>query len=1425
MIKKGCKFLIVIVLMLICTQLAYAADNEGKTVVLTVSTTVEPDTYVSFMVVKEGGNIISPNEGDIYDAEVVQADSAGNCNYAVTLENARFGSDGKIENYMLKSSIKGIDINSGAVQDRIAVKIGGEVTEYSDMPLIDENGVVLVPVAETFEKLGVPLSYNAEDKTYTGKGNNGEIIITVGKDTAEIDWVDVEMPAVVQNINGVDMIPVCVIGDAVKTDEPFYDSGKHEIIFEKPQPYEEKEEFDIEKVIETIPAGKELVSNADFISKAQIATGAQYVSIEKTAANSIKIETHKNGYGTIPTGRQGIEVSSWSAKQDFGKGQTGLLSFEIRAISTEDESGNAIINVVYQRSSDWNKALYEKVTVSSDEGWKKVYLPVYSAFYDMNKNDGAHFMLQLGGKPMCIEIKNFSFVNYGTEVDVEIFKPAETNGYKGIEDDAIWRREAYRRIEKYRKNDMQIEVVDESGNPIEDAEVTADMTDNEFMFGVSLCKNEVLDLDLNTKFGAIYNELINNSFNTGVCGMEMKIWDMTEDDGYDGIKMVNEFLSRGKRMRGHAILWEGTDCVPLENPGEASYDEWYKAAVEYARNVAYTFKGKLAQWDVQNEPSASNYLSSKYNSRQLEADIFKVVRRIDPNAKLYINETGMEGMNDKDSGQGYLPGLLNIVRELKRYGAPIDGIGIQGHCVNYNYPQGFYHQIDECAELVDEVSITEYDLLNEKTEYADEYLRDMLLATFSHPKTTAFVVWGVQDAMHWRNAAPFYDREWNERPAMKVWNDMVNKDFATHTSVKTDAHGKAVIRGFRGDYAVKCKIGNYECEVPFMLVKNGENKIVFRLGRNGISAQVTNEPDSIPEPVEFRNMAAATKDYASKNNAYYDVEFFNKSFKGENGIENITVLNGGDLSGEDYLNGLCWASEIGLNGIIAESSNGGVYIKTGEEKSADLRHKLNIENRPTDTDIVFEFNFDTLSCDADDSLDIALCVKGETNEYTLGYLRYSDGKYVFETDSGERAALKKDGEYAFAAEMEYFGGAYTPHYKLTDINGDIIWSYAAEDEQYSDIDKIDELLIRVVSGSGNGNNIFRIWSSGVRCRKDSEIVNFEGVQASACILNESLLDFDILSVKYMGTPVNADNAELTPDDGWGLYSKDKNTNAFGYEENGHYLYAVRNAPSGENMLVKTFSPINNGDELTLKYNMYINCSSAYYDSSGKAILSLSSSNKTVNIDVSSFEYDSYNGFWIKILGEKNGVVHYTKNDWNWVELTVTLKLVSNLSGNYDACVTVTNDYGFKYERTVENALTAAEAEQLSALYILSKTDYAGTRYNAKMCGFKNISINTTTAEFIEKNGAVYCSRNINRYEIPYENVTNGIKEVYVLLAEYKDNVLINTHVIPFELEKDCGKLMFDSGTSADSDSVKVFLIEDINTVRPLKNADTLIITD
>ncbi len=1425
MFKNGCKFLLVITILMSCMQNIYAAEtSEYRNVVLKINAAAEPNTYVSFMVVKEGGELNSPKEDDIYDTEVVETDNAGNCTYSVALKNALISSGGKIENYMLKSSIKGIDINSGTVTDKITVKIDGNETEFLNMPVIGENGVVFVPIAETFEKLGVPLTYNAERKTYSGKGNNGEIEIVMGKSTAEIDWVDVEMPAASQNINGVDMIPLYIIADAVKTNDPVYDKANGEILISKPQPQEEKEEFDIEKVISTLPAGEELVSNSTFIQNMQIATGAQYVNLKKTAEGTAIIETHKNNYGEIPAERTAIEVVSWSSKKDFNKGQTGLVSFDVRALSTEDESGNAIINVLYQRSSDWNKALNETVVISGSGEWKRIYLPAYSAFYDMNKSNGANFMLQLGGKPMRIEIKNFSFVNYGADVDAETLKPPASEGYKGIEDEALWRKEAYRRIEKYRKNDMEISVVDENGKGIENAEVTADMTDNEFMFGVSLCKNELLNLDLNTKSGATYNELINNSFNTGVCGLEMKVWDMTDDDGFDGIKMVNEFLSRGKRVRGHAILWEsGSDCLPIKNPDEASYDEWYKTGIEYARNAAYTFKGKLAQWDVQNEPTASNYLASKYNSRRLQADIFKEVRKIDPDVKLYVNETGMEGMNNKNSSEGYMPRMLEIVRELKRYGALVDGIGIQAHCVNYNYPQGFYHQIDKCSEQVDEVSVTEYDLLNDKTEYADEYLRDMLLATFSHPKTTSFTVWGVQDTMHWRNAAPFYDSGWNERPAMKVWNDMVNKEFATHSTVKTDQNGKAVIRGFRGNYNIKCKVGDKEYVVPFKLVKDGENQIIFTSANNGISARVSNEPDAKPTPIEFNDVISATKDYESKNGAYYNVEFFNKNFKGESGIENSSVLNGGGLNGENYVNGKCFASQSGLNGIIAASSDGGVYIKTGEEKNADLRHKLNLENKPDNTDLVFEFVFDTLNCGANGRLDTSFCLKGENSEYPLGKLIYNNGSYIFEANDGENAELEKERQYMIAVSLKNSDGNYALCYELSDENGNTVWNYTDTGEQYTNIDVIDELMINFGSAGGNGDNIFRIWSAGLRGRKDGEILSFGNVKSSAEILNESLRDFDISNVKYMGTSVSDSDTSLTSEEGWGLYSQGGGTDAFRYNVNGHYLYAVRNAPSGKNILQKSFEPIKNGEELTLRYNMYISCPTQWYDSSGSAKIILGSADRSINLPISSFEYDGYHAFWLNLLGEKNDIDWTGKNNYNLVPLTVECRLSPDGDGNYNAHLCISNNYGFKHEVTADDVLTAEETQKLSAVFITSKTDFSGTRYNKNLCGFKNVIVERTARPYETIENGIRCAADTYNFEIPYNNVTGQMKDVTLICGLYKDDRLTETKMLTQTLKSGKGCLTFKEKNLNNCGYARVFVLKDINSMIALKNSEIIII--
>ena len=64
---------------------------------------------------------------------------------------------------------------------------------------------------------------------------------------------------------------------------------------------------------------------------------------------------------------------------------------------------------------------------------------------------------------------------------------SNSNGdYYGKSEGSLWREEALKRIEKYRKNDLNINVVDEHDNPLEGASVNIKMKSNSFLFGTML---------------------------------------------------------------------------------------------------------------------------------------------------------------------------------------------------------------------------------------------------------------------------------------------------------------------------------------------------------------------------------------------------------------------------------------------------------------------------------------------------------------------------------------------------------------------------------------------------------------------------------------------------------------------------------------------------------------------------------------------------------------------------------------------------------------------------------------------------------------------------------------------------------------------------------------------------------------------------
>ena len=77
-------------------------------------------------------------------------------------------------------------------------------------------------------------------------------------------------------------------------------------------------------------------------------------------------------------------------------------------------------------------------------------------------------------------------------------------------------------------------------------------------------------------------------------------------------------------------------------------------------------------------------------------------------------------------------------------GAPIDGIGFQGHFSpdSLTGPEQLWTIFDRFAELGLEMQITEFDLSTSDEELQAMYTRDLMTAVFAQEGFNAFVMWG-----------------------------------------------------------------------------------------------------------------------------------------------------------------------------------------------------------------------------------------------------------------------------------------------------------------------------------------------------------------------------------------------------------------------------------------------------------------------------------------------------------------------------------------------------------------------------------------------------------------------------------------------------------------------------------------------------------
>lgn len=574
-------------------------------------------------------------------------------------------------------------------------------------------------------------------------------------------------------------------------------------------------------------------------------SGGQWVLPSTETATFGSAFTYGTPTSTItPIGQPFTQARSFDITANGAPWNSGHFYRNTAPIATNDKclfviwlrsaTPNAQVNIFAENSTTYDKECFATVLLQSQ--WQQYLIPFEStaAYASAKLNFGLH----LGWTNQVVEVGGTAVLNYKNNYNLsQLPINLHNDYYAGSEPDAPWRTEAAASIEQLRKADLQITVKDPQGNPIPNANVYIEMKQHVFGFGTAVISNrfgggngqddtyeqKMLNLDGN-----------GHGFNEVVFENDLK-WPAWEQHWYSSQPEIADaaawLKARNIKIRGHNLVWPGWGYSPPDMEPNKDNPTYLKNRIRNHLKSILGYPGvgtACDDWDVLNEITQNtdyaDALAGKpgyVTGRELYTEIFKQADSLAPNSNLYLNDYVAIERGQYDDG---VTGIWKTrIDELLAAGAPLEGIGFQGHFGTF--PTG----IPRVKNILDdfwtsyglEAKVTEYDidkLVPAQTQAA--YMRDILTITFAHPSMKGFLMWGFWDGAHWLSNAPIFHEDWSLKPSGEAFIDQVFNKWWTNESAVTDADGRVAIRGFKGKYVVRAACNNSIQEQEFTLDDN-----------------------------------------------------------------------------------------------------------------------------------------------------------------------------------------------------------------------------------------------------------------------------------------------------------------------------------------------------------------------------------------------------------------------------------------------------------------------------------------------------------------------------------------------------------------------------------------------------------------------------
>ena len=502
-----------------------------------------------------------------------------------------------------------------------------------------------------------------------------------------------------------------------------------------------------------------------------------------------------------------------TAKVNFSieKGDLLLAVFYVRGEFMPNDQAKCVF-VFEESKAPWTKSTEHIVEAEAD--WQK-YFVAFTARSDYAPGE-AQMGFQAGFGPQVVQIAGLRVMNFRHTVKHSDL-PYTPLTYRGRSATAEWRKEADERIEKYRKSTLTVFVHNAKGRKVVGAEVRIRQARHAYGFGSAVDAATLLSQN---EDGEKYRSIVESSFNKVTLENDLKWpqWESNKQPALDALAWLKE---KEISVRGHTLLWPGWKNLPKDLESLTSDPAKLKSRIlDHIRDEAGALKGQVTEWDVVNEPYSNTDIQKALGDGIL-VDALKAARDADPKARLFVNDYGIlsHGASDTEHHDA----LYKTIQTLRAAGAPIGGIGMQGHFdKQLTPPTKVWETLDRFSAFGIPIQITEHDIDVLDEEAWADYTRDFMIACFAHPATNAFITWGFWEGRHWIPSAAYWSKDWQPRPTAKVWYDLVFKKWWTNVRSWTDYRGRTKAKCFLGDYIIEVKYGTMKTEKRFTLKRGGD---------------------------------------------------------------------------------------------------------------------------------------------------------------------------------------------------------------------------------------------------------------------------------------------------------------------------------------------------------------------------------------------------------------------------------------------------------------------------------------------------------------------------------------------------------------------------------------------------------------------------